>query len=1029
MRAKSQGSGRSHAFALPLRRRRPNAKNRIRTGFHPVAITKNTGRMPVQLLKGQSDCVFADRRRGIARYLIFLALSLVPFTQAADPFELIPRETPFTPEQSLAAFEIEGPYKLELVAAEPLVTDPVELCFDEKGRMYVAEMGDYPLGPKEGMPPLSRIRLLEDTDGDGRMDTSTVWADHLEYVQGLILVNGGVLATTWNAIVFLKDTDGDDRADLKQTLFVSDEPKHSQAIISSPRWGPGMQIYFNNGLNTQNLIDQATSQSINVSKSGIRVDPYQSWKLSVTEGLGQYGATFNELGDHFYTTNRNPIKMTVLPREFIQRNPYSGLNSGQTDVYPVGATIYPAAITLTASVVHAGSYTAACGTHSYQGNALPNLRGDLLVCDPTAQLVSRHRLSSRGGTYKATAIRKHPQSEFIRSRDPWTRPVNLASGPDGALYLCDMYRRFIDHPMFLHQSYSERFDMQTGSNLGRIYRLVPKDPSAIPENRTIPIETPEKWPSLLQHDNQWHRTTASRLIRESQNVPRKKIHSLLENTSSPHGQQDAFRILESKGLITSQIVSTALASQNAPLARAALDYLTIHPDQTEAHQAQLLSLADHSEPRIAFLAIATLGSLPIEAIKEVFVRKLLESPNDPWLQSTILSHRDNVATEILIALLLQSPATNFPASLVSRFSEATSREADPKKLSALLAILEAPLAPSVQFAILDGIDSGLRFQKRMPQITSLRSLIEDPPQGIPFRARVIQSLSNQIAQVALDTRAEPRDRIAAITLVRTLPTETARELFGKLIAFDQTAETQKAAMQIANHLPRETVSNLLFDQWNALGSTAQTSALQFLNTTDKTRLQLLEKMKLGLIPKSLLDPMSRWRYLRSKNESLKSIAQELFSAQSSDRQSLVTEYLSAVPMNQGDPLRGLEHFATNCSLCHSFRSQGNPIGPDITDVRNKPLPGLLTDILDPNRVVETQFSSYLVDTKDGRSLMGIITEENENGIVLVAPGIKEEIPYSQIESKRATGLSLMPPGLEAAIDPQAMADLIAYLTN
>ncbi len=1018
MRAKFQGS-----------RRSPSTQNRSRTGFQPVGITKNTGRMPVLLLKEQSACLWAGRRPWIARYLSLLALFITPLAWAADPFELIPREDPLSPEDSLAAFEVEGPYKLELVAAEPLVTDPVELCFDERGRMYVAEMRDYPLGPSEGITPLSRIRLLEDTDGDGKMDTSIIWADELDHVQGIILVNGGALATTWNAIVFLKDTDGDDRADLRQTLYVSDEPRHSQAIISSPRWGPGMQIYLNNGLNTQNLVHQATSQNFNVSNSGIRIDPYQSWKLSVTEGLGQYGATFNELGDHFYTTNRNPIKMTVLPREFIRRNPYSGLHSGQTDVYPVGATIYPVAITLTASVVHAGSYTAACGTHSYQGNSLPNLRGDLLVCDPTAQLVSRHRLFSKGGTYKATAVRENPQSEFIRSHDPWTRPVNLTSGPDGALYLCDIYRRFIDHPMFLHQSYLERFDMQTGSNLGRIYRLVPKDQSAIPEKRSIPLEKPDEWPSFLKHDNHWHRTTASRLIRESGNFTRRKFHSLLEDISSQHGQQESFWLLESKGLITPQIISTALGSSSAPLTRAALDYLTIHPDQTEAHQVQLLSLVDHPEPRIAFLAIATLGNLPIEEIKEVFVRKLLESPNDPWLQSAILSHRNNVAAEILIALLIQAPETNLPTTLVSRFSEATSREADPKKLSALLTILEAPLAPSVQFAILDGIDSGLRFQKRMPQIISLRSLLEDPPQEIQFRARVIRSLSNQIAQVALDTRAESIDRLAAIALVRTLPTENALELFGKLIAFDQTAETQKAAMQIANHLPRETVSDLLFDQWNLLGSTAQTSALQFLNAADKTRVQLLERMKLGLIPKSLLDPMSRWRYLRSKNETLKAIAQELFGPQSSDRQSLVTEYLSAVPIDQGDPLRGQEQFVANCALCHTFRDQGNAIGPDITDVRNKPLSGLLTDILDPNRVVETQFSSYIVDTKDGRSLMGLITEENENGIVLAAPGLVEEIPYSQIESKQATGLSLMPPGMENSLDPQAMADLVAFLTH
>ena len=139
-----------------------------------------------------------------------------------------------------------------------------------------------------------------------------------------------------------------------------------------------------------------------------------------------------------------------------------------------------------------------------------------------------------------------------------------------------------------------------------------------------------------------------------------------------------------------------------------------------------------------------------------------------------------------------------------------------------------------------------------------------------------------------------------------------------------------------------------------------------------------------------------------------------------------THYLN---LSSGDLSRGSESFQTNCTLCHTFRGQGNAIGPDITDIRNKPLSGLLTDILDPNRVVESRFGSYHVELKDGRSLLGLITAENDIGITLVAPGIEEDIPYNQITNKRATGLSLMPPGMENTLDPQAMADLIAFLTN
>jgi putative membrane-bound dehydrogenase-like protein len=983
------------------------------------------------ILHGCSACaaVAIKRRREIARYLGLLALFTAPLIHAADPFELIPREDPLSPEDSLAAFEIDGDYRLELVAAEPLVTDPVEICFDERGRIYVAEMRDYPLGVQEGNRPQSRIRLLEDTDGDGRMDTSTIWADEIAYAQGISLVNGGLLVTSWDAILFLKDTDGDDVADYQQTLYRTNEPRHSQAIVSSPRWGPGMQIHLNNGLDTKSIYDPRTGQTVDTNRAGIRLDPYDDWKLSLVEGRGQYGATFDELGNHFYTTNRNPIIMTVLPRAAIRRNPYSDLNSGQADVYPIGAKIYPAAITLTASVVHAGSYTAACGTHVYRGNALPDLRGHLLVCDPTAQIVSRHSLHSDGGTYMATAIRSQPQTEFIRSRDAWTRPVNLSSGPDGALYICDMYRRFIDHPMFLAKSYSDRFDMRTGDDLGRIYRLVPNQGDRANPNEALPTHNPERWLALLDHTNDWHRTTASRLIRESESFPENVLLSLLNAGDSEFSKRAAFDLLVSKDLISEHVLSRSLRSESEPLVRAGLDFLIEHPEQARVHEDALLALTSQSHPRLAFLALVALGNVDSDAVAKAMLSALKRSPNDEWLQSAVLSHHNNIAATILVEWIRSGSGNDLPTGLVARFSDATARQADPQRLSALIAQLEKPLSPSIQFAILKGVDSGLRFQKRMPRIDSLQELLSSETHDLTFSARTLQSITEKIVAIALDPNANPDDRVAAIELAPTLPVETVLDLMSPLGAYDQPAAIQSAALSITNRLPRAAVASILFDQWDTLGSTAQSSALIFLNASDATRIPLLERMKAGSIPKSLLDPMSRWRYLRSKNEIILSLARELYGDNNQDRQTLVSEYYTSLPSVTGDPHRGRESFQTNCALCHTFKGQGNAIGPDITDIRNKPLSGLLTDILDPNRVVETRFGSYQVDLKDGRSLMGLITEENDTGITLVAPGIEEEIPYNQITNKRATGLSLMPPGMENALDPQAMADLVAFLTH
>ena len=380
-----------------------------------------------------------------------------------------------SPEESRKHIQLDGPYEVQLVASEPLVLDPVECTWDEKGRLFVADMRDYPLGPpKAGDPWLSRIQLLTDDDGDGRMDKATTFADHMDNVQGLLPYNGGIIATTRSQILFLKDTNGDNVADEIKPLIKGFNPRHSQLQVSAPRWGLDGCVHFNNGLDAKEIYPaDAPDKIVDVPGSNFKWDP-KTGVITPTGGKGQYGGAFDDWGHHFYCSNRNPVMFTVMPYEVMLHNPQAGITQNYEDIAPAGAEtrVYPLKITHTTADAHAGTNTACSGLGVYRGQLMPELKNNVFVPDPTGQLITRYKIAPNGSSLKATRV--GDRTEFFRSSDEWSRPVNFTTGPDGAIYVCDIYRRWIDHARFFPEEFVKAHDMRQGENEGRIWRIVPK---------------------------------------------------------------------------------------------------------------------------------------------------------------------------------------------------------------------------------------------------------------------------------------------------------------------------------------------------------------------------------------------------------------------------------------------------------------------------------------------------------------------------------------------------------------------------
>lgn len=394
-----------------------------------------------------------------------------------------PLPSPLSPADAQKAFEVVPGLRVELVAAEPLVASPCAIAFDSQGRLFVAENRGYPIGPKEGEKPVGVIALLEDTDGDGRMDKRTVYADGLTFPNGVLPWGGGLIVTCAPDVLFLKDNDGDGVADERKVLLTGFATTGStQLRVNAPTIGPDGLIYLAAGLSGGMVTCPSHPERPPLKMtSDIRFHP-KTLEVELVDGKSQYGMSFDVFGNRFICMNRVPVQHVVFDSKWLKRNPrlafsetvqdcnernaFNGMNGGHD-----GVRLFPISSNITTADGHAGSFSAACGVKIWQGKSLltPECAAAVFSCDPTGNLIHADRLTAKGATFTASPL--YAGREFLASRDDWFRPVFLAKGPEGAMYIADMYRKTIEHPDYLPEEVRKHTDFETGKTMGRIWRV------------------------------------------------------------------------------------------------------------------------------------------------------------------------------------------------------------------------------------------------------------------------------------------------------------------------------------------------------------------------------------------------------------------------------------------------------------------------------------------------------------------------------------------------------------------------------
>ena len=396
---------------------------------------------------------------------------------------------------SLKAIHMSEDFHVELFASEPDVMSPVEMVFDENGKIYVAEMMDYPDDPAPGKPILSRIRLLEDTNGDGKIDKATVFADHVLAVSGIMPWKGGLIVTSAPDILFMKDTNGDGKADIRKVLYTGFAKANHETRVTNPRLGVDNWIYCSNNGNDGWITspDHPEMAPVLVRGTDFRFDPV-SGKAEAASGPAQFGSTFDEFGNRFITQNTIHIRHVVVPMQYVARAPLLEIGAVAQDISDHGrpsARMFPLTgpqrwrkertqvrqqrynenkLDITEQV--GGWFTAASGSTLYTGDAFPKeYVGSVFTGDVSGNLVHRDILRPDGPTFSAHRAKENV--EFLASTDVWFRPCNFANAPDGNLYFTDIYRQVIETPESIPEEIKKKINFYNGDTLGRIYRIVP----------------------------------------------------------------------------------------------------------------------------------------------------------------------------------------------------------------------------------------------------------------------------------------------------------------------------------------------------------------------------------------------------------------------------------------------------------------------------------------------------------------------------------------------------------------------------
>lgn len=982
------------------------------------------------------------------------------------------KQSGISPEEALKTFELEPGFQIELVASEPLVADPVAMEIDEDGRFYVVEMHGYPLD-KSGT---GKIKLLTDTNGDGRMDKSTVFADDLVLPTGIMRWKKGVLVTDAPDVLYLEDTDGDGKADVRETVLTGFALSNPQHNVNSPLLGLDNWIYLahESAVTAQVYKDEFGDRGSDIlypkKPDGVRLPDNASgrsvrfrpdrYELEPVSGNTQFGHSFDAWGNRLLVSNANHAYHEVISTPYLKRNPellVSNVTQAISDHGNAGE-VFP--ITKNAQyqlLTDVGVITSACGITHYLGGAFPAKYDSVtFVAEPVSNLVHFDKITDQGATFTASRVQAH--QEFLASTDAWFRPVNMSIGPDGALYVVDYYRQIVEHPEWMAEDVVKSGALYNGTDQGRIYRITPKGTKPASWNKDLLGKaTNAQLIEKLGDRNIWWRRHAQRLLLDratAQDVT--ALEKMARNPALPLGRLHALWTLEGLGKLRPELITAALKDLVPGVRTNAIKLAELHLKTAPVLGPALLTLQSDRDPKVRFQLLCTLGFVQTPDAATARQKLLFADIRDPWVQVAALSAPSSQNGDLLQAVLARFQSAE-PAygSLVERLSAMAGASQSPTTIHSLLqkAVVPVPAGQETwQPSLIKGVAQGLKRRDasldsnfQAGQDLLVRAFFDHS--SAPVRSACLQVLQviglpentpttaalQRAVQTAGDPRQSPERRSEAVGFLTLRDPAAQRPLLKKLMAPAEPLSVQVAALQALSAIPDETVSQYVLQKWPVMTPDMREPAIAtFFAGSEKVKPAriklLLDAVEQGTIDQNSIGWPRSVGLMAYSDKPLRDRARVLLTKRDQQRDEVIRQYQAALDL-KADPEKGMAVFQQNCALCHQIGSAGGvAFGPDLATIRNRRPASIMGDILNPNLSIADGYDLWTINLKNGETVQGLIATETPTALTLRNQGGQETtIARQDIESLKAMNMSAMTAGLEKQINPQQMADLLAYI--